>query len=102
MWNDELERAAANGEPMPDGLDGPARTLYIAMRGLYYQYRMNIIDQQQAKQEKVLLMNDYRGAVLDEKCRAKSRELWRTLPYDVMKCECPECKRIAKLVLGLN
>lgn len=102
MWNEELELAAANGKPMPDGLDGPARTLYIGMRGLYYQFRMEIIDKDQAKREKAALMSDYRLAVLDEKCRAKSRELWKRLPVDIMKCSCPECKSLAKLIHGLE
>lgn len=102
MWNDDLERAAANGEPMPDGLDAPERTFYIALRGLYYQYRMNIIDREQARREKVLLTQDYKGAVLDEKCRKKSRELWKILPTEAMKCDCEHCKKVAKLILGLN
>lgn len=44
-WTEEIELAAAHGEPMPDGLTAPERTLYIALRGLYYQYRVNLIDQ---------------------------------------------------------
>lgn len=102
MWTEEMERDAANGKPMPDGLGAPERTLYIALRSLYYQFRQNLIDKDQAKREKYALMNDYKVAVLDEKCREKSRELWKRLPYDIMKCECDECRRVASIILGLK
>ena len=101
-WTEDLERAAANGEAMPDGLDAPERAHFIALRGLYYQYKVGIIDRDQAKREKFQLEKDYKNAVLGEKCRDKSIKLWHILPTDVMKCECPECKRLAKLILGLN
>jgi len=102
MWTEELEHAAANGLTLPEGLDAPARALYISLRGLYRQYRQGILDKDQAKREKALLMKDYNMAVLDEKCRQKSRELWKQIPYDIMKCECEECRRIAKIILGLK
>ena len=102
MTMEELEQRAAQGQAMPDGLDAPQRALYISLRGLYYQYRMNIIDKEQAKKEKAQIVQDYNGQVLDEKCRAKSRELWRTLPVDAMKCECPECKNLLMRIYGLK
>ena len=83
-WTEEIELAAAHGEPMPDGLTAPERTLYIALRGLYYQYRVNLIDQQ------------------DEKCREKSRELWRRLPHDLMKSERSRCQEVGKIIYGLR
>ena len=101
-WTEEIELAAAHGEPMPDGLTAPERTLYIALRGLYYQYRVNLIDQQQAKREKTILLQDYKGAVLNEKCREKSRELWRRLPHDLMKSECSRCQEVGKIIYGLR
>lgn len=101
-WTNEMEQAAAHGKPMPDGLDAPERVLYIALRGLYYQYRENVIDREQAKREKQHLMNDYKQAVLDEKCRAKSVKLWRDLPSDIMKSDCPKCQEVGKIVYGLR
>lgn len=102
MWNKELECAAAHGQAMPDGLDAPSRALFLALRGLYWQYREGILDAEQAKREKALFMKDYDMAVLDEKCRQKSRELWKSLPYDIMKCECEECRNLARIILGLK
>lgn len=98
----ELEMKAAKGEKTPEDLSAPERMLFIALRGLYFQYRNGVIDKEQAKKEKALVLNDYRAAVLDEKCREKSRKLWQQLPLDIMKCDCPECKALAKLILGLN
>ena len=102
MWNEDLERAAANGQPLPEGLDAPARSLYISLRGLYQQYKEGVLDKDQAKQEKSLLIKDYELAVLDEKCRQKSRELWKRIPSDIMKCQCDECRNVAKIILALK
>lgn len=101
-WTAELEKAAAHGKPMPDGLAAPERILYVALRGLYYQHRVGIIDREQAKREKRDLMNDYNQAVLDERCRAKSAKLWRDLPHDIMKSDCPKCQEVGKIVYNLR
>ena len=98
----ELERKAMRGEALPDGLDAPARALYISLRGLYYQYRVNILDREQAKREKAQILQDYRGQLLAEKCREKSVLAWKRLPSDAYKCDCPECKRIVGIILGLE
>lgn len=98
----EFEKKAARGEPMPDDLNGPERALYISLRGLYYQYRQEIIDREQAKKEKTQVVNDYYQAVLGERCREKSVKIWHRLPTDAYKCECPECKRIVGIILGLE
>ena len=101
-WTNEMEQAAAHGKPMPDGLGAPERVLYIALRGLYYQYRSNLIDKEQAKREKQHLMSDYNQAVLDEKCRAKSRKMWHDLPHDIMKSDCPKCQEVGRIIYGLR
>ena len=98
----EYEVLASNGEPMPDGLTAPQRAHYIALRGLYYQYRVGIIDEEQARREKGLLVKDYDVAVLGERAREKSIKLWNRLPYDIMKCQCEECRNVAKIIHGLN
>ena len=101
-WTAELERKAANGEPMPDDIGAPERVLYIALRGLYYQYRVGSVEKDQARREKQRLIEDYKQAVLDERCRAKSVKLWRELPHDIMKSECPKCQEVGKIIYGLR
>lgn len=98
----ELEQKAMRGEVLPEGLDAPSRALYISLRGLYYQYRVKILDREQAKREKALILQDYRSQMLGEKCREKSIEAWKRLPTDAYKCDCPECKRIIGIILGLE
>lgn len=102
MWNEELEQAAALGQPVPEGLGSPERALYILMRSLYHQHRVGIIDLHQAKREKRLLMQDYENTLFDEKCRRKTVELWKRLPTDALKCSCPECQKIQRIILGLD
>lgn len=101
-WSAEWERFAADGKPAPEGLSGPELKTYIAIRGLYYQYRARIIDRDQAKREKSRLLKDLEVAELDERCREKSRMLWRRLDEAVPNCQCPECRAMFNVIHGLK
>ena len=102
MWNEALERAAANGQPMPDGLNAPEKMLYVAMRGLYYQYRAGVLDQEQARREKRLLMNDFGAAELQMKSWEKSIKAWRWLNLTLEEDGCPKCRAMKEAILGLE
>lgn len=45
---------------MPDGLDYPDRVMFLNLRMLYAQKRMNIIDRDTAVKEKKKLLDEYR------------------------------------------
>ena len=102
MWTEALERAAADGKGMPDGLTGPERQLFVAMRGLYYQLKMGVIDREQAKKEKRHLVDDYNSAVLREKCYERSIKAWRWVDLNLNKCQCKECLALKKAILQLE
>jgi len=102
LWTEALERAAADGKPMPEGLTGPERQLFIAMRGLYYQLKVGIIDREQAKKEKRHLVNDFNAAVQREQSYERSIKAWRWVDLNLNKCTCPECLALKKAILQLE
>lgn len=101
-WSEELERAASAGKPLPDGLTYAEKTLYIAMRGLYAQYRQGTIDKDQAKREKRLLLNDFGQIELTDKARERSIRAWRWLDLNMNNCECPHCLEMKRTILQLE
>ena len=101
-WTKELEQAASAGKSLPDGLTGPEKALYIAMRGLYWQYRNGVIDLDQAKKEKRALVNDFGQMELREKSLERSVKAWRWVDLSLNKCECPECIALKKAILQLE
>jgi len=54
------EQKAIRGEEMPDGLTYADQVLFLNLRTLYAQKRMNIIDRETAVREKKKLLDTYR------------------------------------------
>lgn len=61
----DLERAAAKGEPAPDGLSAPQLRLYITLRGIYHDYRAGIISKSEAVREKDMAVKLCRADRMD-------------------------------------
>lgn len=55
----EFEMAAAQGLPMPPGLDGPQQRLYIQLRGVYRDHRAGLTARLQASAEKAMAVQEY-------------------------------------------
>ena len=55
----EFEMAAAQGLPMPQGLDGPQQRLYIQLRGVYRDHRAGLTTRLQASAEKAKAVQEY-------------------------------------------
>lgn len=53
------ERAAMNGEELPDGLEYPDQILYLELRSLYDHLKKGIISRQTAIFEKKKLLGEY-------------------------------------------
>lgn len=57
--SEAFERAAAQGLPMPPGLDGPQQRLYIQLRGVYRDHRAGLTTRLQASAEKAKAVQEY-------------------------------------------
>lgn len=54
------EQKAIRGEEMPNSLEYPDQILFLQLRMLYAQKRMDIIDRESAVSEKKKLLDEYR------------------------------------------
>lgn len=50
------ERAAMNGEEMPDDLSAPDQVLFMGLRYLYAQWKLGVIDKATAVKEKRMMI----------------------------------------------
>lgn len=57
--SEAFERAAAQGLPMPPGLDGPQQRLYIQLRGVYRDHHAGLTTRLQASAEKAKAVQEY-------------------------------------------
>lgn len=55
----DFEMAAAQGLPMPPGLDGPQQRLYIQLRGVYHDHHGGLTTRLQAAAEKAKAVQEY-------------------------------------------
>jgi hypothetical protein len=65
------ERAAMQGEPMPDGLEYPDQCLYQSLRLLYQNFRAGTIDKETGKIEKGKMV--YERDRIERKLRTKEK-----------------------------
>ena len=56
---EELERLAAAGGRMPEGLTTNAQAAYLALRSLYGEFRRGTVDKEQASREKRLIRREF-------------------------------------------
>lgn len=72
--NQELERMAMNGNPLPKGLSASEQLAYLELRVLYREYKSGCVSKDQAAAEKAevlhrLFQNRHREKLRDRMCR---------------------------------
>lgn len=99
----ELEQAAANKAPMPEGLNGAEQLAFLSLRILYVQYALERIDLGQAKWEKVRIIKEYEQNVLKLKSWNEAHERMQNLaPILPMLKEsgCKTCRKFFHVLSG--
>lgn len=104
MTVQDLEKIAASGGDMPDGLRMPDIAFFQAMRGLYTVYKIGRISRDKAKSEKKEIMKQYRDACQIQEQYDYHRKISRDLSHISQKikhsgCDC--CKAVADAVSGV-
>lgn len=56
---EELERLAAAGKHLPEGMTTNAQAAYLAMRSLYGEFRRGTVDKEQASAEKKIIRKEF-------------------------------------------
>lgn len=87
---------------MPHGLTTAEKHLYIAMRGLYEQYRQGLIDLDGARREKRMLLADAGKFDLLMQSAEKSLRTWQWLNLRIEEDDCPKCRELKRQILQLE
>lgn len=101
---DELNKMAAHGEPMPDGLTQPEQMYFQTMRLLYRQYNNGVIDRDQAVKEKRQALDALDDAYFEYRRYKHHAEIERVFQREFYKdgngCKPGEC-RMYDIICGL-
>lgn len=101
----ELEKLAASGSEMPQGLNAPEQLLFLSLRHLYAVYRSGKVDKNTAKKEKTQIIKAFEINSLNEKCYEQTKEIQREFAKhsrDIHNSGCEMCKRLSRVVTGLK
>ena len=99
----KIEKAAAAGADIDSELCNPDMWLYLALRELYRQHRVGLIDRDQAKKKKAALLarheleRFYHDSYLDV---VKMRNRIESQLVELEKCGCEHCKRLIRIFDG--
>ena len=101
----ELEKLAAQGAEMPDGLDGAEQLLFQALRQLYALFRSGKIQKDMARREKTKILQEYSNNILllESWNQARQREQKMSGILQEMKNSgCKVCKKFFKIHSGMS
>lgn len=101
-----LEKLAANGGEMPQGLELPEQLLMLTLRELYHSYKTGSIERERGKREKAQIMLAYR--TLKSTCEMSTKyyaDITRRLEQNIgelYKCGCPSCQKLIRIFHGIE
>ena len=99
----ELERTAAKGEAMPDGLNQPEQLLFISLRTLYMEFRSGLITKEQAALEKQKLLEEHDRAARDYAIYLETARMRNRISSGLIEVErngCTRCKQLVRIFDG--
>lgn len=97
----DLEKLAASGAEMPEGLNTGEQLLFLTLRELYANFRSGAINREQGHREKQRVLDSYRQIKFEQSLFDEHLRLRRRLELEVgslHKCGCEECRKIAKIL----
>lgn len=104
MTTNELERIAASGGEMPDGLELPEQLLFLTLRELYSNFRSGAVNRERASREKSRIYVAYQGLELEYKVTKQNQEIHKRLTHnigDLYRCGCPNCRKLIDIFTGV-
>lgn len=101
----ELETKARQNEPLPPNLTSPEKLLFLSLRILYREYKNKTISVEQAKREKLDIINSFEVDMVQYKSgQATHKRL--VLATDLLKRietdGCELCQHLIKILDGRN
>ena len=100
----DIEKIAASGGDMPDGLRMPDIALFQSMRSLYTVYKIGRISRDSAKKEKQEILKQYRDSCQIQEMYDFHRKISSDLSHisqDIIHSGCECCKAVVDAVSGV-
>lgn len=100
---EEIERLAMTGCAIPKGYSQPEQLLFLSLRVLHWEYRHDVIDREQAKDEKHLLVQEYKTEMQMHEIFRQAVEIRNTLSHKLTaaeKSDCPHCRELVQIFDG--
>lgn len=100
---DDLEHAAARGDPLPDGFTLVEQWLYLSLRILHREFRSGVITREQAAMEKNAILKQYEMAQLHHRSYTEANERckrYSPLLVEAEKSGCDICRKIVRIFDG--
>lgn len=101
----ELEKLAAAGAELPDGLTTGEQMLFYALRGLYHDFRSGAVNRERGKREKQRIFDAYRQVEFQEKLWEDTQKLRKRVQREIGSlhlCDCPTCRKVGRVFDGLE
>ena len=105
MTPEQLERLAASGEELPEGLELPEQLYYLTLRELYSNYHNGIVNKDRAKREKSRINVAYRNLTAEYEITRQHKAINNRLSKhigELYQCGCPNCRKLINIFTGIN
>lgn len=100
---EEIERLAITGCEVPKGYSQPEQLLFLSFRILHYEYRQGILNREQAKREKKLLVDAYKKEQGFHEIYRETVRIRNTMSHKLTAAEkegCPHCRELIQIFDG--
>lgn len=100
---EEIERLAMTGCAIPKGYSQPEQLLFLSLRVLHWEYRHGVIDREQAKDEKHLLVREYEAETQMHEIFRQHVEIRNTMSHRLTAAEkdgCPHSQELVQIFDG--
>lgn len=101
----DLERLAASGADMPDGLKTHEQLLFLTLRELYTNFKSGAVNRERGRREKQSIMQAYEQLKFENSLLEEHIRLRRRLEYEVGSlhlCGCETCRKVARVFDGID
>ncbi len=100
---EEIERLAMSGQSVPEGYNQPEQLLFLSLRILHWEYRHGIVDLEQAKDEKRLLVQEFQKEQQFHEIYQEAVRIRNTMSHRLTAVEkdgCPHCRELVQIFDG--
>lgn len=105
MTCSDIEKLAASGSEMPNGLKMPEQLLFLTLQGLYHNFKTGAINREQGRRIKSRILVAYQQVQREQDVLDQHKAIRRRLEKSMgslHKCDCPTCRKVARIFDGID